>query len=84
MTVFPQALINVPVQAKPEISKVPKVVKAIEIVKRELGNRGRVLVRYSGTEPICRVMVEGEKQEEVDRYAGQIAQVIKNELNGLF
>jgi phosphoglucosamine mutase len=84
MTVFPQALINVPVQAKPDISEVPKVVKAIEIVKRELGSRGRVLVRYSGTEPICRVMVEGEKQEEAERYAGQIAQVIKNELNALF
>ena len=81
MTVFPQAFINVPVQNKPDITEVPKIVKAIEIAERALGDRGRVLVRYSGTEPVCRVMVEGEKQEEAERYAGQIARAIEMELN---
>jgi phosphoglucosamine mutase len=81
MTVFPQVLVNVPVQNKPDISEVPKIVKAIKIAERELGDSGRVLVRYSGTEPVCRVMVEGERQEAAELYAGQIARVIEKELN---
>jgi len=81
MTVFPQTLINVAVKSKPDITTLPDVVSAVERVEQKVGERGRVLVRYSGTEPVCRVMVEGENEKEVKVYARQIAEVIEKELN---
>ncbi len=80
MTIFPQAMINVPVKSQPEISSVPELVELLQKVETRLSERGRVLVRYSGTEPVCRIMVEGEKQEEIDAYALQIADVVRQEL----
>lgn len=76
MPIFPQVLINVRVKKKREISSVPELVRAQQDVETRLGERGRVLLRYSGTEPVCRIMVEGERQEEIDRYARQIAEVV--------
>ncbi len=81
MTVFPQVLINVPVKEKPEFFSVPELVRAQQDVETRLGEKGRVLLRYSGTEPVCRIMVEGERQEEIEEYARQIADVVKKELN---
>lgn len=81
MTVFPQAMVNVSVRSKPEISSVPELVKVLEKVKTSLGERGRMLVRYSGTEPVCRIMVEGERQEKIDEYARQIADVVRHKLS---
>lgn len=80
MKVFPQIVLNIPVKAKPEISAVPELVKVMEVVEGELGERGRVLVRYSGTEPLCRIMVEGEREEEIDEYSRQIADVVREQL----
>jgi phosphoglucosamine mutase len=80
MTVFPQVLINAPVKKKPEISSVPGLVRVQQDVERRLGEKGRVLLRYSGTEPVCRIMVEGEHQAEIDRYARQIAEVVQKQL----
>jgi phosphoglucosamine mutase len=77
MTRFPQSLTSVVVKQKPEISSVPELVKILEKAEKGLGKRGRVLVRYSGTEPVCRIMVEGEKKEEIDEYSRQIADVVK-------
>jgi phosphoglucosamine mutase len=76
MTVFPQVLINVPVKKKPEISSLPELVRLQQDVETRLGGNGRVLLRYSGTEPVCRIMVEGERKEEIDRHARQIAEVV--------
>ncbi len=76
MTVFPQALLSVPVGEKREFSVVPGLQKLIRRVEGELGSRGRVVVRYSGTEPLCRVMVEGERRDEVEQYAEEIAHAI--------
>jgi phosphoglucosamine mutase len=81
MTLFPQALINVPVKKKPEFSSVPGLLRALQDVETRLGERGRVLLRYSGTEPVCRIMVEGEHQEEIEEYALQIAEVVKKLLS---
>ena len=81
MKVFPQILINVQVKTKPDISKVPALTEEIQRVEKVLGNRGRVLVRYSGTEPVCRVMVEGEHQETIETCAGEIADLVNNTLN---
>jgi phosphoglucosamine mutase len=81
MTVFPQTVVNVQVKRKPALSTVPDLVKAIEKVEKELGEKGRVLVRYSGTEPVCRIMVEGEKKKEIEDHARQIGDVVRMQLD---
>jgi len=73
-------LINVDVQSKPDIDSVPAIVDAIRAVETELGDRGRVLVRYSGTQPLCRVMVEGPGGTETRRYCNQISEIIKKNI----
>ena len=81
MKVFPQTLINVPVVKKPEISEVPLLVQEIKRAEEMLGENGRVLVRYSGTEPVCRIMVEGERKDAIEMYAREIADVVTKTLN---
>ncbi|MBT8373360.1 MAG: phosphoglucosamine mutase [Deltaproteobacteria bacterium] len=80
MTVFPQSLINVEVKSKPKISALTDVKETIESVEKNLGEKGRVLVRYSGTQPICRVMVEGPTEEETQRYCEQLSDIIQKEI----
>jgi phosphoglucosamine mutase len=80
MEVYPQKLINVDVKSKPEISTLPEVVEAIQRVEAELGENGRVLVRYSGTQNMCRVMVEGPTKDVTEKYCRQIADLIKKTL----
>lgn len=77
MTVFPQMLINIDVKRKPEIETVPEIMAAISQVEEKLGDQGRVLVRYSGTQNMCRVMVEGPTKEETQTYCRQIADVVE-------
>lgn len=77
MDVFPQKLLNVPVKSKPELSTVPQVIDVIKQVENELGESGRVLVRYSGTQNLCRVMVEGPSKEATEKYCQQIADVLQ-------
>jgi phosphoglucosamine mutase len=76
MSPYPQVLINVDVHSKPDIESVPEIVDAIKSVESELGDRGRVLVRYSGTQPICRIMVEGSIEGDTQRYCQQISDII--------
>jgi phosphoglucosamine mutase len=76
MTAFPQTLINVVVKSKPKLESLPQVQSVIREVESRLEDSGRVLVRYSGTEPICRVMVEGPDPETVDGLARSISQAI--------
>ncbi len=77
MTPFPQKLINVDVKEKPPVETVPELAKAIEAAEAELGDKGRVLIRYSGTQPMCRVMVEGPTEEQTGEIAGRLAEVVK-------
>jgi phosphoglucosamine mutase len=77
MEVFPQRLINVDVASKPPLESVPEIVEAVAQVEAELKGEGRVLVRYSGTESLCRVMVEGPTVEMTERFATQLAAVVK-------
>ena len=81
MKPFPQTLINVPVKTKPDISEVPELPDVIRRVEQHLDDRGRVLVRYSGTEPVFRVMVEGEKKEKVEDFAREIAEAVKRNID---
>jgi phosphoglucosamine mutase len=76
----PQICINVAVREKKPFSEMEQVRKVIEQAEQELEGKGRILVRYSGTELICRVMVEGEKQQQVDAAAHKIAQVVEEVL----
>lgn len=80
MDIFPQKLINVDVKRKPEISEVPELLAAVRQAEKELGDEGRVLVRYSGTQNMCRVMVEGPSSEITEKYCSQLAEVVKRAL----
>jgi phosphoglucosamine mutase len=80
MDVFPQKLINVKVKSKPEIAQVPTVVEAIREAETDLGEEGRVLVRYSGTENVCRVMVEGPTDGATEKHCRRIAEAVKKAL----
>jgi len=77
MDVFPQVLLNIEVRDKPQIESIPEIMDAIRSVETVLGEKGRVLVRYSGTQPLCRVMVEGSDKDETRRYCQKIADVVK-------
>ncbi|MBI1379612.1 MAG: phosphoglucosamine mutase [Planctomycetaceae bacterium] len=74
---FPQVLLNVPVRAKPHWSSLPDVAESVRQVEAELGDDGRVLLRYSGTEPLARVMVEGPDETSIREQAERIASRIR-------
>lgn len=82
VTKFPQVLLNVGVKEKKAFSRLPRLRLRIAQVERELGNRGRVLVRYSGTEPLARIMLEGEDESRIRGMAHEIAEEIRSELGG--
>ena len=77
---FPQIIRNVRVGEKKPLDSIPEVTRAIEACKAEAGDRGRVVVRYSGTEKLARVMVEAENAEMVERHAARIADAIHQTL----
>ncbi|MCD7820778.1 MAG: phosphoglucosamine mutase [Clostridiales bacterium] len=74
--IYPQKLENVRVKSKPEAQNDPAVQAAVQAVADELGDSGRILVRESGTEPLIRVMVEAETQEQCDAYVKRVTDVI--------
>jgi phosphoglucosamine mutase len=82
MTRLPQVLLNVRVAARTPIAAVPPLAAAVAAAERTLGERGRVLVRYSGTEPLLRIMVEGEHDDEIRRLAESIAAAARDALGG--
>jgi phosphoglucosamine mutase len=77
---YPQVLLNVPVARKPELEGLPKVAAAKSRVEDELGADGRLVLRYSGTEPLARVMIEGPDQATIERLAGELAAAIDEEI----
>lgn len=80
-TRFPQILVNVKVKEKRPFEEVAKIVEASKQLESELGTKGRLLLRYSGTENLARVMIEGENQEEIEQQANQLANVIQEILS---
>jgi len=80
LKVFPQTIQNVRVREKTPFAQVPEIQRTIESAERELDGNGRVVVRYSGTEALARVMVEAESEEKMRELAGDIAGAIKNAL----
>ena len=80
---YPQVLLNVRVREKRPFEEVPEISRRAREVEARLGRRGRLLLRYSGTEPLARVMIEGERQEEIDALAGELADVIRASLGAV-
>ena len=81
MTRFPQVLVNVRVRSKAGWQDNVRITAAVQAAEAKLGEDGRILVRASGTEPLIRVMAEGPVQDELERLAGDVAQVIRAELS---
>lgn len=80
MTALPQVLKNVRVQKKQEISEIPELQKAIAACEEKLRNNGRILIRYSGTEPLLRIMIEGEEQAAITEMAEQLAEIVQKKI----
>jgi phosphoglucosamine mutase len=79
---FPQVLVNVKVAEKKPIDALPELAAAVRRIESALGERGRVLIRYSGTEPKARVMVEGEDEALVREYAEELANRLQRSVGG--
>ena len=80
LTTYPQVLLNVRVREKVALQGVPAVADAIARVESRVAGQGRLLVRYSGTEPLLRVMLEGQQQDEIRSWAQEIVDVVKEHL----
>jgi phosphoglucosamine mutase len=80
MTAVPQVLLNVNVTKKPNLDRVPELQRAIRESERRLNGSGRVVVRYSGTESLLRVMVEGECDDTIREVANHLVHVVKTHL----
>jgi phosphoglucosamine mutase len=80
MQQYPQVLENVYVRQKEDLNNFPKIMEAIKKVETSLAGKGRVFVRYSGTEPLARVMVEGEDHKKIQQYVDEICHSIRAQL----
>jgi phosphoglucosamine mutase len=80
LVTYPQVLVNVRVREKQDLNAVPAVSAAMRRVEQELHGQGRLLVRYSGTEPLLRVMIEGKDQQQIQAWAADIAGTVKEHL----
>ncbi len=78
MAVAPQALVNVEISSKPPLEKLEALQKAAREAEKEMNGKGRILIRYSGTQPVCRVMVEGSARKRVEKVAAQLAGLAKD------
>jgi phosphoglucosamine mutase len=80
LTTYPQVLVNVRVREKRDLGGVPEIAHAMRTVEGRLAGQGRLLVRYSGTEPLLRIMIEGRDQQEIQSWASELAGTVKAHL----
>jgi phosphoglucosamine mutase len=80
LVTYPQVLVNVRVREKKDLASVPAIAESMARVEQRLDGLGRLLVRYSGTEPLLRVMIEGKDQQEIQAWAAEIASAVKEHL----
>src|SRR3984893_158578 len=78
LKIFPQKILNVRVRSKPPLDTLPEVSNTLREAEKALGNSGRVVLRYSGTEPLARVMVEAERDDDVRRWSDSLASVLRS------
>ncbi len=81
METYPQVLLNVKVKERKDLERLPKARQALHAAEKALGGRGRLLVRYSGTEPLLRIMTEGDDQQKIEAVARELAQILESQLN---
>jgi phosphoglucosamine mutase len=79
---YPQVLLNVPVAEQIPIEDLSEFSQTVQKIERALDGRGRVLIRYSGTEPLARIMVEGDDEERIGEYAHDLAEALRQALGG--
>ena len=77
MTILPQILVNVRVSRKEDLSRIPDIQQKVQMIERELGDKGRVVIRYSGTEPVVRVMLEGEREDRIREMGNDLSHAIE-------
>ena len=80
LVAYPQVLVNVRVKERRDLRSVPAIAEAMGRVEERLAGEGRLLVRYSGTEPLLRVMLEGKNQQEIQGWAREIADTVRQHL----
>ena len=80
MKTYPQTLVNVKVKERQDLASIPEIAKRMAEIEKKLEGTGRLLVRYSGTEPKVRVMIEGENEQEIKALAEDLAGIIKEKL----
>ena len=80
LVTYPQVLLNVRVREKKDLDAVPAIADSMRRVEERLAGNGRLLVRYSGTEPLLRVMIEGQDQHEIQGWAAEIVSTVKEHL----
>jgi phosphoglucosamine mutase len=80
LVTYPQVLVNVRVKQKRDLKSVPEIASAMERIEQRLAGQGRLLVRFSGTEPLLRVMIEGKDQQQIQGWAHEIADSVKQHL----
>jgi phosphoglucosamine mutase len=80
LKIFPQKIVNVRVSSKPALDSLPEVTRLLHEAEKVLGNSGRVILRYSGTEPLARVMVEAEKEQDVSRWTESLASALRSSI----
>jgi phosphoglucosamine mutase len=78
LKIYPQKIVNVRVKSKPPLESLPEVSRTLGEAEKALGKSGRVILRYSGTEPLARVMVEAERDEDVRRWTDSLASVVRS------
>ena len=78
---YPQVLINLMVKERQDLNALPQARQALQEAERRLGSQGRLLVRYSGTEPKLRIMAEGEDQQQIEQVVQDLAQTLDALLN---
>lgn len=78
---FPQILLNIHVRKKPDLKTIPEIVGKMEEIEKLLGEQGRIVVRYSGTEMLVRIMIEGPDQQSIQNMAQDLGRIMKDHLN---
>jgi phosphoglucosamine mutase len=80
LTKFPQVLLNVAVKSKPPVDTIPGLAERAKGLEAEMNGAGRILLRYSGTEALLRVMIEGEEQAHIERMAEELAGIVRRSI----
>jgi phosphoglucosamine mutase len=77
---YPQVIVNVKVRSKPPLETLPEVARALAEAESALGDNGRIVLRYSGTEQLARVMVEAEREADVQRFSQSLANALRSSI----